>query len=232
MRFDIFFALLMFCVVGGVTPGPNNMMLMASGVNFGVRRTLPHLAGVVLGFTLMVALVGFGLDAIFRVAPWLLPAMRWAGAAYLLWLAWRIANSGAVKEGAATAQPLGALAAAAFQWINPKGWVMAVSALTTYAVSAELRDQRDRRRRDVPADRLSVQRRLGVVRRGDAPLSRRSPPRPAVQLDDGGAAGRLDRAGVLGVSAASHSAPASCIAPHKSTPARLSRAGSSRFRNL
>ena len=135
MRFDIYFALLIFCVVGGVTPGPNNMMLMASGVNFGVRRTLPHLVGVVLGFTLMVALVGFGLDAIFRVAPWLLPAMRWAGAAYLLWLAWRIANSGAVKEGAATAQPLGALAAAAYQWINPKGWVLAVSALTTYAVS-------------------------------------------------------------------------------------------------
>jgi threonine/homoserine/homoserine lactone efflux protein len=135
MRLDIYLALLTFCVVGGVTPGPNNMMLMASGVNFGVRRTLPHLAGVVLGFTVMVALVGFGLDAIFRVAPWLLPAMRWAGAAYLLWLAWRIANSGAVKEGAAAAQPLGALAAAAYQWINPKGWVLAVSALTTYAVS-------------------------------------------------------------------------------------------------
>ena len=135
MRLDIFLALLTFCIVGGVTPGPNNMMLMASGVNFGVRRTLPHLAGVVLGFTLMVALVGFGLDALFKVAPWLLPAMRWAGAAYLLWLAWRIANSGAVKEGAAAAQPLGALAAAAFQWINPKGWVLAVSALTTYAVS-------------------------------------------------------------------------------------------------
>jgi threonine/homoserine/homoserine lactone efflux protein len=136
MRPDIFLALLLFSVVAGATPGPNNMMLMASGVNFGVRRSLPHLIGVVLGFTLMVALVGFGLDAIFRVAPWALPAMRWAGAAYLVWLAWRIANAGAVKEGAGSARPLGAFAAAAFQWINPKGWVMAVSALTTYAVSA------------------------------------------------------------------------------------------------
>ncbi len=135
MRLDIFLALLLFSVVAGATPGPNNMMLMASGVNFGVRRSLPHLVGVVLGFTLMVALVGFGLDAIFRVAPWALPTMRWAGAAYLVWLAWRIAHSGAVTEGAATARPLGAFAAAAFQWINPKGWVMAVSALTTYAVS-------------------------------------------------------------------------------------------------
>jgi threonine/homoserine/homoserine lactone efflux protein len=136
MRLHVFLALVLFCVVAGVTPGPNNMMLMASGVNYGVRRTLPHLAGVVLGFALMVALVGFGLDAIFRVAPWLLPLMRWAGAAYLLWLAWRIATAGAVKGGAASGRPLGLFGAAAFQWINPKGWVMAVSALTTNAVSA------------------------------------------------------------------------------------------------
>jgi threonine/homoserine/homoserine lactone efflux protein len=113
------------------------MMLMASGLNYGVRRTLPHLAGVCGGFALMVALVGFGLDALFRVAPWLLPVMRWAGAAYLIWLAGRIAVSGAAKEGANAGRPLGALGAAAFQWINPKGWVMAVSALTTYAVGAD-----------------------------------------------------------------------------------------------
>jgi threonine/homoserine/homoserine lactone efflux protein len=137
IRFDVLSALVLFCVVAGVTPGPNNMMLMASGVNFGVRRTLPHLAGVVAGFALMVALVGFGLDAVFRVAPWLLPVMRWAGAAYLVWLAWRVAVSGAAKEGAAGGHPIGLFGAAAFQWINPKGWIMAVSALTTYAVSAD-----------------------------------------------------------------------------------------------
>ena len=137
MRFDVLAALILFTVVAGITPGPNNMMLMASGVNYGVRRTLPHLAGVVLGFAAMVALVGFGLDAIFRAAPWALPAMRWAGAAYLLWLAWKIAHSGAVKEGVSEGRPLGMLGAAALQWINPKGWVMAVSALTTYAVSAD-----------------------------------------------------------------------------------------------
>lgn len=135
LRFDVFVALVLFCFVASVTPGPNNMMLMASGVNYGVRRTLPHYAGVVVGFAAMVALVGLGLDSVFRLAPWLLPLMRWAGAAYLVWLAWRIANAGAVKEGAAAGRPLGAFAAAAFQWINPKGWVMAVSALSTYAVS-------------------------------------------------------------------------------------------------
>src|SRR5947209_5048464 len=135
MRLDIFLALLLFSIVSSVTPGPNNMMLMASGVNYGVRRSLPHLAGVVLGYALMVALVGIGLDAIFRVAPGLLPLMRYAGAAYLIWLYWRISSSGAVNEGDAKGRPWVALAAAAFQWINPKGWVMAVSALTTYAVS-------------------------------------------------------------------------------------------------
>jgi threonine/homoserine/homoserine lactone efflux protein len=139
MRLDVFFALVVFGAVASVTPGPNNLMLMASGVNFGVRRSLPHLSGVVIGFGLMVALIGLGLDAIFRLAPWLMPVMRWAGAAYLLWLAWRVANSGAVKTGDSAGQPLGFLGAAAFQWINPKGWVMALSALTTYAVSADYR---------------------------------------------------------------------------------------------
>ena len=136
MRTDVFLAMLTFCFVSGVTPGPNNLMLMTSGVNFGFRRTLPHLMGVVLGFSLMVALIGLGLDAIFTRFPAVLPAMRYLGAAYMLWLAWKIARSGPVRDGQRGGAPLGFFGAAAFQWINPKGWVMAVSALTTYAVSA------------------------------------------------------------------------------------------------
>lgn len=135
MRFDVASALALFCFVAGVTPGPNNMMLMSSAVNFGVRRTLPHLFGVILGFSAMTALVGFGLDALFLRFPHLLPMMRWAGAAYLLWLAWRIANSGPAHESAAGGRPLGFLGAAAFQWINPKAWVAAIGALTAYSVS-------------------------------------------------------------------------------------------------
>ena len=135
MRQDVLYALILFCFVSGVTPGPNNIMLMTSGVNFGFRRTLPHLVGVVLGFAAMVALIGLGLDAIFARFPQLMPVMRWAGAAYLLWLAWRIANSGPMREGEVEGRPLGFLAAAAFQWINPKGWVMAISALTAYSVT-------------------------------------------------------------------------------------------------
>jgi threonine/homoserine/homoserine lactone efflux protein len=135
MRQDVLYALILFCFVSGVTPGPNNIMLMTSGVNFGFRRTLPHLIGVVLGFAAMVALIGLELDAIFARFPQLMPVMRWVGAAYLLWLAWRIANSGPMREGAAQGHPLGFLGAAAFQWINPKGWVIAISALTAYSVT-------------------------------------------------------------------------------------------------
>jgi threonine/homoserine/homoserine lactone efflux protein len=135
MRQDVLYALILFCFVTGVTPGPNNMMLMSSGVNFGFRRTLPHLLGVVLGFSLMVVLIGSGLDAIVTRFPRLLPTMRWGGAVYMLWLAWRIANSGPVQQGEVQGRPLGFFGAAAFQWINPKAWAIAVSALTAYSVS-------------------------------------------------------------------------------------------------
>ena len=135
MHFDVALALVVFCFVASVTPGPNNMMLLSSAVNFGVRRTLPHLLGVVLGFSAMVGLVGFGLDALFDRFPSLLPLMRWAGAAYLLWLAWRVANAGPAHEAAAEGRPLGFFAAAAFQWINPKAWVAGIGALTAYSVS-------------------------------------------------------------------------------------------------
>ena len=137
MRTDVLAAMIAFCFVSGVTPGPNNLMLMTSGVNFGFRRTLPHLMGVVVGYAIMVALVGFGLDAIFSRFPALLPTMRWLGAAYMLWLAWKIANAGPVREGQTRGEPLGFLGAAAFQWINPKAWVIAISALTAYAVSTD-----------------------------------------------------------------------------------------------
>jgi len=137
MRQDVLYALILFCFVSGVTPGPNNLMLMNSGVNFGFRRTLPHLLGVVFGFALMVALIGLGLDAAFSRFPRLLPIMRWAGAAYMLWLAWRIANSGPVREGDGGRRPLGFFGAAAFQWINPKAWSIAIGALTAYSVSED-----------------------------------------------------------------------------------------------
>ncbi len=130
---EILWALAAFAFVAAITPGPNNLMLMTSGVKYGFGRTLPHLVGVILGFGLMIAVVGFGLDVIFERFPIALPTMRVAGSLYMLWLALRIALAKPIGEVEAGGRPIGFLAAAGFQWVNPKAWVMALSALSTYA---------------------------------------------------------------------------------------------------
>lgn len=129
---DLFWALVVFAAVTCVTPGPNNMMLMASGVNFGMRRTVPHALGVVCGFALMMALVGLGLSGLFARVPALLVALKWVGAAYLVVLAVKLARAAPIKEGAVSGRPLSFVQAAAFQWVNPKAWVMALTAAATY----------------------------------------------------------------------------------------------------
>lgn len=134
---DLLWALLIFVVVTLITPGPNNAMLMTTGLNFGFRRGLPHLWGVALGFALMVLLVGLGLGAVFQAYPAIYTVLKYAGAAYLLYLAWQIATSGPLEEdGAEDGRPISFLQAAAFQWFNPKGWVMAVGAVSAYAAVA------------------------------------------------------------------------------------------------
>ena len=136
---DVFLALLAFAFVTSITPGPNNLMLLASGLNFGVRRTAPHMLGIGVGVTVMVTAVGLGLSGVFRAAPVLYEVLKWTGACYILWLAWRIAQSGPVDaDPAARGQPMSFLAAAAFQWVNPKAWVMAVSASATYGTPGSL----------------------------------------------------------------------------------------------
>jgi threonine/homoserine/homoserine lactone efflux protein len=134
MSFDLFWALLIFTFVMTVTPGPNTMMLLASGVNFGFRATVPHMAGITLGFGLMTVLVGMGLGEVFKLFPVLYKALSYAGAAYMLYLAWKIAMTRSMGEGKAGSRPMTFLQAAAFQWINPKAWVMAVTAITTYTI--------------------------------------------------------------------------------------------------
>jgi threonine/homoserine/homoserine lactone efflux protein len=124
--------LALFALVSSITPGPNNVMLASSGLNFGFRRSLPHLLGVNLGFTLMIFLVGIGLGSVFQQVPELYTVLKYAGAAYLLYLAWKIANSGSMDEGQARGKPFTFLQAAAFQWVNPKAWVMAVGVVATY----------------------------------------------------------------------------------------------------
>jgi threonine/homoserine/homoserine lactone efflux protein len=119
--------------VAAITPGPNNLMLMTSGVKYGFGRTLPHLVGVILGFALMIAVVGFGLAVVFKRFPIVLPIMRVAGSLYMLWLALKIALAKPIGQVEQGGRPIGFLAAAGFQWVNPKAWAMALTALTTYA---------------------------------------------------------------------------------------------------
>jgi threonine/homoserine/homoserine lactone efflux protein len=134
MSFDLFWALLIFTFVMTFTPGPNTMMLLASGVNFGFRATVPHMTGITLGFGLMTLIVGMGLGEIFKLYPLLYTALGYGGAAYLLYLAWKIATTRSVGKGRSASKPMTFLQAAAFQWVNPKAWVMAVTAITTYSV--------------------------------------------------------------------------------------------------
>ncbi|MEZ5802577.1 MAG: LysE family translocator [Rhizobiaceae bacterium] len=133
MSTEVFLALLGYAFVTSITPGPNNLMLLASGVNFGFIRTIPHMLGVGIGFFVMLLAVGFGLGAVFTAFPALHLVLKVLGSAYLLYLAWRIATTRSLaKEGKAGAVPMTFLEAAAFQWVNPKAWVMALSAMAIY----------------------------------------------------------------------------------------------------
>ena len=126
-------AMAMFAFVTSVTPGPNNMMLLASGVNFGVKRSLPHWLGVSLGHFLMLLLVGAGLERLLTAIPFVYQVMKVAGFVYLVYLAWGVARSGAPeRNGAEAAQPISFLGAAAFQWVNPKAWIMAIAYFSNY----------------------------------------------------------------------------------------------------
>jgi len=121
-----------------VTPGPNNLMLMASGANFGFRRTVPHMLGVSLGFVLMAFLVGVGLAGLFQTYPVAQTALKVISVVYMLWLAWKIAHAAAPKDRQAGGKPMTFLQAAAFQWVNPKAWAMATNAVTLYTPDRSL----------------------------------------------------------------------------------------------
>lgn len=138
MQNQILAALAAFAFVSSITPGPNNLMLLASGANFGIRRTMPHMIGVAGGFTLMIAIVGFGLSGLFTAFPIAQTILKAASVAFLVYMAWRLANAGQPKSVEADARPLRLWQAAAFQWINPKAWAMALTALSAYAPDRSL----------------------------------------------------------------------------------------------
>ena len=133
MTYEIFLALAGFALVTSITPGPNNLMLMASGANFGFRRTIPHMLGVGLGFVFMCVLVGAGLAQVFDLYPVAHDVLKAVSVLYMAWLAWKIANAAPPSEAAETGTPITFLQAAMFQWVNPKAWAMALTAVTVYA---------------------------------------------------------------------------------------------------
>ncbi len=131
------FAPLLFAVAAAFTPGPNNTMLLASGLNFGFRRTIPHVLGIVVGCGIVMLVAGFGLGAVFATYPLVYTILKYVGAAYLLYLAYRIVIAGGVegtdeKKG----KPLSFIGAALFQWVNVKGLVAAISGVTIYSAIA------------------------------------------------------------------------------------------------
>ena len=131
---ELILAITLFAFSSGITPGPNNIMLMTSGVNFGIKPSLPHLAGICLGFPCMVLAIGLGLSSVFQAYPVLHLIIKVLGVSYLLYLSWLIARSSNKMEGKQLSQPFSFIQAAAFQWVNPKGWIMAVGAIATFTV--------------------------------------------------------------------------------------------------
>lgn len=126
--------LVLFCLSMTATPGPNNIMLTASGANFGFRRTLPHMCGIACGMQTMILTVGLGLGKVFMEFPVIHTSLEWVGGAYLLYLAWKIANISPVAAGAGgAAKPFTFMQALLFQWVNPKCWMMVVGAVATFA---------------------------------------------------------------------------------------------------
>lgn len=138
MSTDILIAFIIYAFVTSITPGPNNTMLLASGLNYGFKRSVPHVLGISIGFALMVIAVGTGLGRVFENWPQVYTALRICGAAYLIYLAWNIATAVPMLQiSESSSRPFSFWKAAGFQWVNPKSWIMATGAITTYLPQGE-----------------------------------------------------------------------------------------------
>jgi len=130
-------SVVLFAISSSVTPGPNNIMVMTSGLNFGVRRSLPLLGGICLGFALMLLMVGLGFAQLFSLFPSLSMLVKVVGTLYLLYLAWLIAISRDVGQSSSHTQPFGFIKGALFQWVNAKAWVVAIGAISAFTTVGE-----------------------------------------------------------------------------------------------
>jgi threonine/homoserine/homoserine lactone efflux protein len=135
MTLDLYIGLFIFAVIMAFTPGPNNTILMASGMAHGFRRTLPVVAGVAMGFPFLALCIGLGLGQLLEAVPGFHALLKYGGAAYLVWLAWKIGSeTPSENDSVSPAKPLNFLQAMGFQWINPKAWIMAITALSDYTL--------------------------------------------------------------------------------------------------
>ncbi|MCJ8270331.1 MAG: LysE family translocator [Psychrosphaera sp.] len=129
---ELYLSLILFATSASVTPGPNNIMMMTSGLNFGVKKSLPHLFGICVGFPLMIIVVGMGFSVVFQRWPIVHEVIKIVSVFYLLYLAWKIATSAPTNLESEKKNPISFIQAALFQWINPKAWVMATGAISAY----------------------------------------------------------------------------------------------------
>ena len=129
---ELYLAIFIFGVSTGITPGPNNIMLMTSGMNFGIKRSIPHVLGICVGFPVMIILIGLGFSIVFEKFPILHEVIKILGLVYLLYLSWLIASASPDKLESKESKPFTFLQAALFQWVNPKAWVVATSSISAY----------------------------------------------------------------------------------------------------
>lgn len=131
---ELYLAVFIFGLSAGITPGPNNIMLMTSGMNFGIQKSIPHVLGVTFGFPVMVILIGLGFSIVFDKYPILHEIIKVLGVVYLLYLSWLIASASPDTLEGEKSKPFTFLQAALFQWVNPKAWVVATSSISAYTV--------------------------------------------------------------------------------------------------
>jgi len=130
--------LMVFTFVASITPGPNNIMLFASGINHGVKKSLPHYFGICIGFLILVAAVGFGLGTLFKQSPFLHQVLKIFGALYLAYFSWKIGSANSAYGSSEIRSPITFLEAALFQWVNPKAWVIAIGAIATFTIQSRI----------------------------------------------------------------------------------------------
>ena len=134
----MFLSIISFAFATAMSPGPNNFMLLSSGLTFGYQKTMPHIMGVMVGFPIMVMAVGLGMGSVFELYPWLYNVLKVVGIAYLLWMAWKIATSNSTMSvDDEVKKPFTFVQAMLFQWVNPKAWVMVITAMGSFITSTQ-----------------------------------------------------------------------------------------------